>query len=183
VEQIDLIPSDVLEQLANELCSAPNAVVENIPPTGTISVSGTTTWGTRAEPQLRCINGLISTGDKIEIGGSLSGVGVLVIRHADLVPMGTLHWEGLILVSGNNVGFRVEGGEEKNLFGSLIVNERDPGAGDGTEELKLQGVIRTRYSRSALQLGAELFPQSALEIVYRDFPAVIAQNYWRAENY
>jgi len=183
VEQSDILSSDAVAQLANELCSAPNAVVENIPPSGTLSVSGTTTWGTRTDPELRCINGLVGAGDRIEIGGTFAGVGVLVVRNADLVVVGTFHWEGLILVTGNNVGFRVEGGGDKDLFGSLLVNETSAESGEGTEEIKLQGVIRVRYSSSALQRGARLFPRSSLEIVYRDFPAVVIQNYWRAENY
>ena len=183
IGQSDVLSSDAIAQLANELCSAPDAVVENIPPSGTLAVSGTTTWGTRTDPQLRCIDGLAGAGDRIEIGGTFGGVGVLVVRDADLVAIGTLRWEGLILVSGNNVGFRVEGGGEKDLFGSLIVNERGADSSDGTEEIKLQGAIRLRYSSSALQRGARLFPRSALEIVYRDFPAVVLQNYWRAENY
>jgi hypothetical protein len=183
VEQSDVLSSDAIAQLANELCSAPDAVVENIPPSGTLSVSGTTTWGTRTDPQLRCINGLVGAGDKIEIGGTFAGVGVLVVRNADLVAIGSLRWEGLILVTGNNVGFRVEGGGDKDLFGSLLVNETSAESGEGTEEIQLQGVIRVRYSSSALQRGARLFPRSALEVVYRDFPAVVSQNYWRAENY
>ena len=183
VEQSDLLSSDELAQLARELCSAPNAIVENIPPSGTLSVSGTTTWGTRAAPQLRCIDGLAGAGDRIEIGGTFGGVGVLVVRNADLVAIGTLRWEGLILVSGNNVGFRVEGGEEKELFGSLIINETGADSGDGTEEIKLQGVIKVRYSSSALRLGAGLFPRSALEVIYRAFHSTLLQNYWRAENY
>jgi len=40
-----------------------------------------------------------------------------------------------------------------------IVNETSAESGEGTEEIQLQGVIRVRYSSSALQRGARLFPR------------------------
>jgi hypothetical protein len=103
----------------------------------------------------------------------------LVVRDADLVTNGAFRWEGLILVTGNNVGFRVEGGEGKDIFGSLLINERGTDSAPGTEELKLQGTVHIRYSSSALRQAATLFPLSALEALYPFLPSTIAQIYWR----
>ncbi|MGH7774009.1 MAG: PilX N-terminal domain-containing pilus assembly protein [Candidatus Binatia bacterium] len=177
VAQSDFLSSDEMSQLVNDLCSAPEAVVERVPPEGTLSVSGNTTWGTRTSPQLRCIHGLASGGDTVGIEGPSSGVGLLVVRDSDLVIRGDFHWEGLIIVSGTNVGFRVEGGGNKEIFGSVMINENGSDSGPGKEEVKLEGAIKIRYSSSSLRRAVE-----TLESIYSSLPSTIMQNYWRTEN-
>lgn len=180
VEKSGFLPSEVMARLVDELCNDPGAHVVDMPTTGTLSVSGNTTWGTRVSPELRCIRGLgLQQGDKVDIRGNFTGVGVLVVSDADLEIGGAFHWEGLILVSGTHVGFRVEGGGNKDIFGSAMINERGWDTGAGTEEIKLQGAATVRYSRSALQRAAQLFPLTALETIYDSVPSAITQNYWR----
>jgi Tfp pilus assembly protein PilX len=177
VIQSDFLSSDEMSHLANDLCSAPEAVVEHVPPEGNLLVTGNTTWGTRTSPQLRCINGLASRGDTVGIEGPASGVGILVVRDSDLVVRGAFHWEGLIIVSGTNVGFRVEGGGSKEIFGSVMINENGSDSGRGTEEVKLEGSIKIRYSSSSLRRAVE-----TLESIYGSLPSTIMQNYWRTES-
>ncbi len=175
----EFLSSDGIAKLADDLCAATGAVTEKIPSEGILPVSGKTTWGTRDYPALRCIHGLVGEGDRLDIRGSLSGVGILVVKDADLVINGSFHWEGLILVSGDYVGFRVEGSDKKEIFGALMINERGTDSGNGTEELKLEGDVSVRYSSSALSRAAELFPESALESIYGSLPSTLTQNYWR----
>ena len=182
VEKSGFLPPEVIGQMVDELCNDPRARVADMPITGTLLVSGNTTWGTRISPELHCIRGSGSQpGDKVDIGGSFTGVGILAVRDADLEVSGVFHWEGLILVSGTHVGFRVEGGENKDIFGSVMVNERGWDTGAGTEEIKLQGAAAVRYSRSALQRAAQLFPLTALEVIYGSVPSTVTQSYWREE--
>jgi hypothetical protein len=132
---------------------------------------------------LRCIDGIASAGDRIQIDGALNGVGLLVVRNADLVVAGTLRWEGLVVVTGTNVGFRAQGGEAKELIGALVVNETGLDSGSGTEEVKLDGLVRVRYSGAALKLAGRLLPVSAVDLLQRAFPSTVTLNYWRAENF
>ena len=175
----EFLSSDGIAKLVEALCGATGAIVEKMPVERILPVSGKTTWGTRASPELRCIHGLSGEGDRVDIQGNLSGVGVLIVKDANLVVSGSLLWEGLILVSGDYVGFQAGGSDKKEIFGAVIVNERGTDWGDGTEELKLQGDVSVRYSSSALTKAAELFPQPALENIYGALPSTLTQNYWR----
>ncbi|MFQ5917211.1 MAG: hypothetical protein ACE5I0_05285, partial [Candidatus Binatia bacterium] len=179
VEKTDFLSSDEIAQIANGLCDAHGAIVQDIASGGTFRISGDTTYGTRGSPGLYCFNGLVVSGDRVDIGGNFNGAGILVVRNADLVASDSLHWEGLIIVSGANVGFRVKGKGEKEIFGSLMINERGKDDGGGTERIKLQGAVKLRYSSSALAAAAELYPLSALEPIYSSIPSSLEQIYWR----
>lgn len=175
VEQSDFLTADDLEELANGLCSAPGAIVQDIPPISTLSITGNNTYGTRAAPQIRCFDGETS-GESVDIGGTFAGVGFLVVRNADLIASGAFHWEGLVLVSGINVGFSVSGGGNKDVYGSVIINERGT---DATLEFEAQGAVTVKYSSSALELAATVAPVSVLEAIFDSLPSTIMQNYWR----
>ena len=159
---------------SNDLCSAAEAIVENVATGDTLSITGNNTYGTTAAPEIRCFTGQ-GSGEAVDIGGDFTGVGVLVVRDADLNASGAFHWEGLVLVSGNNVGFSVSGGGNKDIYGSLMINE---GGTDSGDELDLRGAVNVRYSSSALKTAAEVFPLSALEAIFDSLSSTITQNYW-----
>ena len=179
VEKTDFLSSAETARIADGLCNAPGAIVQDIDSSGTFTISGDTTYGTRESPGLYCFNGLADSGDRVDVGGNFNGAGIFIVRNADLVASGSLLWEGLIIVSGTNVGFRVKGKGDKEIFGSLMINERGTDDGIRTEEIKLQGAVKLRYSRSALANAAELFPLSVLEPIYGSIPSSVGQIYWR----
>jgi hypothetical protein len=181
VSQSDLIPSPIITQLGDDLCRAPHAVTTAIPVGGTLSVAGET-WGSRSAPQLHCIEGLSGPGDSVTVGGNFSGVGILVVRNAELVVNGVFRWEGLIIVTGTGVGFRVVGEENKEVYGALMINETDSVASTTPTILALHGAIKMFYSRSALDRVVSLLPSQTLENVYASLPATITQDYWRSVN-
>ncbi|HSE90451.1 MAG TPA: hypothetical protein VLJ79_29860 [Candidatus Binatia bacterium] len=181
VSQSDLIPSPIITQLGDDLCRAPHAVTTAIPVGGTLSIAGET-WGSRSAPQLHCIEGLSGPGDSMTVGGNFSGVGILVVRNAELVVNGVFRWEGLIIVTGTGVGFRVVGEENKEVYGALMINETDSVAATTPTILALQGAIKIFYSRSALDRVVSLLPSQTLENVYASLPATITQDYWRSVN-
>jgi len=84
------------------------------PPSGGIFVdSGTTTYGTRANPQITYIAG------NADMRGTVSGAGILIVEGG-LEWRGTPPFEGLILVLGGQ--FKVGGGGTGgNFAGSLVV--------------------------------------------------------------
>ncbi len=175
VEQSDLLAADELEALANGLCSATEAIVQGITPISTLSITGNNTYGTRAAPQIRCFDGATS-GESVDIGGTFDGVGFLVVRDASLIASGGFHWEGLVLVTGNNVGFSISGGGDKDIYGSVMVNE---GSTDVTLEFEAVGAVSVKYSSSALELAATVAPISVLEDIFDSLPSTIIQNTWR----
>ena len=179
IVQSEMLSESSLTRLANDLCAAQHAVVIPMSADGTLSFSGQV-WGNRSAAQLRCIEGLPASGDSIIVGGNFSGAGILVVRNAELIVNGGFHWEGLIIVSGSNVGFKVSGEEPKELYGSLLINENYPGLLSGPRMLDIQGAIRILYSRAALVGAASLLPSATLDLIYGSLPSTIAQDYWRS---
>jgi hypothetical protein len=135
------------------------------------------TWGTQSSVELRCIEGLAGPGDAVNLG-SITGAGILVVRNADLVVNGSFHWEGLIIVTGNNVGFKTNGVDSKEIYGSLMINET-ASPGSETAILDLQGSVRVIFSRPALSQVVNLIPASTLKSAYSSLPTTISQDYWR----
>lgn len=177
IAESDFIPASAVVRFADGLCSSAQAVTAFVPSDGMLLLAGQT-WGTRTSPQLRCIEGLAGPGDSVNLGGGVTGAGILVVRNADLIVSGSLQWEGLIVVTGSNVSFKVTGGESKEIYGSLMVNETGT-PGTGTAILDIQGSVRVLFSRPALNRVASLIPSSTLNATYSSLPSMISQEYWR----
>ncbi len=181
ISQSDFIPSHLITRLGDDLCHAPHVVTKTIPLGGTLSLKGQT-WGSRSSPELHCIEGLSGPGDSVTVEGSFNGVGILVVRNAEFVASGSFRWEGLIIVTGPDVGFRVVGEENKEVYGALMINETGPTVGSTQATLALQGAVKVFYSRSALNRVVDLLPVPTLENTYAALPFKITQDYWRSVN-
>jgi Tfp pilus assembly protein PilX len=177
------LPSGTVTSLADALCNAaPAANKFTIPLLGSYSPPNSATWGTRATPKVHCVTGVGVPGTmSVDIHGNFSGVGVLVVRDADLVINGASHFEGLIIVTGNKVGFGLIGGGNKELYGSVLINET---AYDGPSyrEDVIQGASVLRYSSSALNVARQLMPAAALSSVIATLPATSQQRAWHEVN-
>jgi hypothetical protein len=167
----------VIDQLASGLCSSPGVSVTSIPSDGSLMLENQA-WGTPASPQLRCIEGLPTSGDGVTLNGVITGAGILIIKGADLILTGSLHWEGLIIITGSEVGLKVIGSSSKEILGAVIVNESGS-PGSTTAILDIQGNLRMLFSRQALGRAAGLVPASILDNTYAALPSVISQQYWR----
>lgn len=175
----DKIPSPMVAGLAADLCNSAAAHVM-VMAASPMSFSNQT-WGFRAAPEIHCVKGMVQTDDSVTIAGNFNGAGILIIQDAELVVVGSFRWEGLVLVTGDNVGFRVEGMENKEIFGGLIVNETGTPSGPGPALFDVQGAIRILFSRPALNNLAGLIPDGSLARSYAFLPFAIRQDYWRTE--
>ena len=185
IEQSEFLPSSEVTQLANDICSLAGAIVEDIPSDGVLDVPTGQVWGTPASPQTRCINGLVTGdgSDKVDFRGNFTGAGNLIVRNANFEIKGGWRWEGLIIITGDNVSFEIGGGGNKDIYGSLMINETST-IGDSGNEVKLQGAVSVRYSSSALNNAIEAIglDDSPLAAVYDSLPSTITQTYWRTVN-
>jgi hypothetical protein len=173
------IPQDEIARIGSELCTAPHAIVSSLPPSGNLTFSNEL-WGTRAIPQLRCITGLPGSGDSVVFTVNTGGAGVLVVRDAELVFTGNFRWDGWIIVTGSDVGFRVAGPELKEVLGALIIAESGNATGSGPAMLDIQGSLRIAFSRQAFTLAAPLLPTAMLNASYSILPSFLRQDYWRS---
>lgn len=175
----DRISANDVARITSDLCAAPHAVVSTVPSVGSLTVLGQA-WGSRTAPQLSCINGLPGSGDSVLFGANSGGVGVLVVRDAEMVLSGDFRWEGLIIVSGGDVGFRVTDTANTEILGALIIHESGNAAGSGPALLDIQGSLRARFSRQALSVTALLVPMATLAASYPALPFMLRQDYWRS---
>ncbi|HET8670634.1 MAG TPA: hypothetical protein VFM05_08430, partial [Candidatus Saccharimonadales bacterium] len=172
----NLVPSAVINQLASGLCSSPGVSVTSIPSDGSLILENQA-WGTPSSPQLRCVEGLPTSGDGVTLNG-VTGAGILIVKDADLILTGSFRWEGLIITTGSEVGLKVIGSSNKEILGAVIVNESgSPGSATGI--LDIQGNFRMLFSRQALGRAAGLVPTPVLNNIYPALPSVISQQYWR----
>jgi hypothetical protein len=181
VGRSDKVPGISVEQMADDLCNSAAAQTSIVAATASLSLANET-WGTRTAPQIHCVKGLAGTGGSVVVGGNFSGAGILVIRDAECLGSGSFSWEGLIIVTGEHVGFRVDGAENKELYGGLIINETGPASGPGPALLDIHGSIRILFSRSAFANIAGLIPSASLARLYEALPFNVKQDYWRAVN-
>ena len=167
-----------VSQLANGLCASAPAVVHSVPSTGVLVVESQV-WGDQGSPQLHCIEGLSASGDAATLAGTMTGVGILVVKNADLILSGTLRWEGLILVTGSDISLKTTGSSSTDLLGAAVVDETGiPGSGRAI--LDIEGTTRLLFSRQALSRAVTLIPATTLNDAHASLPWMISQNYWRA---
>jgi hypothetical protein len=177
--QSGYLSSTFIAQFAGELCAAPAAFVHTVPGVGALTFENQG-WGSQAAPQVHCVEGLAASGDAVTFAGNGAGAGILVVRNADLVLSGTFRWEGLVIVTGGDVSFKTTGASLKQLFGAVVVNETGvPGA--ERKILDIEGAVRIGFSRAALARTVQLVPSTAFGPAYGALPALISQDYWRAE--
>jgi hypothetical protein len=174
------LPSSTITSLADALCNAaPAAQKITIPLIGSYSPPNNAAWGTRATPKIHCVTGVGVPGTmSVDISGNFEGVGVLVVRDADLVASGAFHFEGLIIVTGDKVGFGLKGGGNKEIYGSIMINETDYDGPSYREDL-IQGASVVRYSQSALAMARQLTPSATLSSLLSTFPVSVQQRAWR----
>ena len=171
------LPAASVAQLADHLCSSGSAVVTLMPPSGSVSFENQT-WGNPTAPELRCFEGLSTPGDTVTLTGDTAGAGILIVRNADLILAGAMNWEGLILITGGEVGLRASGPANKEIIGGILINETASPT-KTTAILDIQGSFRLRFSRKTLARAAGLVSSAALDQVASALPFVITQNYWR----
>ena len=179
LRQSDYLSTAFMNEFVHDLCASSEASVHAIPTTGTLAVEDQV-WGTSAAPQLHCVEGRIDPGDGVTFGGAVIGAGILVVRNSELVLNGTFRWDGLVIVTGSDVSFKTVGGSPKQILGAVVVNETGiPGVERNL--LDFQGAIRLGFSRSILNRTVSLFPSAVLSAARDALPAIIMQNYWRAD--
>lgn len=172
----EYLPTAIVGQLANNLCALDGAIVSTLPISGALTIENQT-WGSLSTPQLRCIDGLPDAGDAVTLASDMAGAGVLIVRNADLILTGSLRWDGLIIVTGNDVSLKVTGSSGKDVYGAVIVNEA--GVSSNKAIIDVQGSVRLLFSRQALSQATQLIPSSALTNIYTSLPVQVSQDYWR----
>lgn len=129
--------------------------INNIGSTCASNVNSSTCWGTTSKPKIVYINGnlpdLNTQFTALDVAGSSSGTGILIVENGSVDISGNFRWNGPIIITGNNVGIRYRGGGSQSVYGATIVNELN---NDGPANLEgdIRGNANLLYSSEALAL-------------------------------
>jgi Tfp pilus assembly protein PilX len=88
-----------------------------------------TCWGTSDKPKIVYIKGdpdPTSAFSALNLSGTVTGHGILIIEDGDLKVTGNFTWHGLVIVTGQWVGLGLMGstsGTDQTVYGAVISNE------------------------------------------------------------
>jgi hypothetical protein len=134
-------------------------VVQNIGDTCATNVNDSNCWGTTSKPKIVYIKGdLPSLGTQmtsLSVSGTSLGTGILIVENGNVDISGNFRWNGPIIVTGNNVSIKYQGGGYQSVYGTAIVNEMN---NNETPQLagEIQGNANLLYSNEALTLVRNL---------------------------
>jgi Tfp pilus assembly protein PilX len=151
------------EGLQMAATGTPNHVTVTNNCTGANQVNQTVNLGTSSSPSLVYVKGEYDPSSNF-IGMSVSGnqpitgYGILVMEEADLsfFQSGQFTWNGIVVVTGRNVGVGFRSGSNTEIRGALIANETNGAeAGGYFEFLNQASTMKIRYSKAGVDLALQ----------------------------
>jgi Tfp pilus assembly protein PilX len=126
----------------NNGCSGPNAVNETID------------LGTRDNPKLVYFRGdpdptSLFTG--LTLNSGIKGAGILIIEDGDLKNLGSLEWDGVVIVTGEYVGSGFMSGSNTTIRGAFVAFEKMQGEASGFFEFYMHGSLSSFSIRASQQ--------------------------------
>jgi Tfp pilus assembly protein PilX len=129
--------------------------------TGASQINQTVSLGTATNPAMVYVKGEFDPSSNfigMAVNGSqpITGYGILVMEEADLsfFQSSQFQWNGIVIVSGRNVGAGFRGGSNTEIRGALIANETyGLEAGGYFEWLNQADTLKLRYGKEAIDLA------------------------------
>ncbi len=129
--------------------------------TGANQVNQTVNLGTSTNPTLLYVKGEYDPSSNfigLAVSGSqtITGYGILVIEEADLsfFQSSQFTWNGIVIVTGRNVGIGFRGGSNTEVRGALIANETNgTEVGGYFEFLNQSSTMKIRYGKEGIDLA------------------------------
>jgi hypothetical protein len=129
--------------------------------TGASQINQTVNLGTATSPAMVYVKGEFDPSSNfigLAVSGSqpITGYGILVVEDADMsfFQSGQFKWNGIVIVSGRNVGAGFRGGSNTEIRGALIGNETNASEVGGYFEFLNQGAtMKLRYGKEGIDLA------------------------------
>jgi Tfp pilus assembly protein PilX len=134
-------------------------MAQNIGDTCATNVNDSNCWGTTSKPKIVYVNGNLPNAStqmtSLQVTGNSVGTGILIVENGNADIGGNFRWNGPIIITGNNVGIRYQGGGYQSVYGTTIVNEMN-----ASETPQLEGEVTGNanllYSNEAITLVRNL---------------------------
>ena len=129
--------------------------------TGADQISQTVNLGSATAPAMVYVKGEYDPSSNfigLAVNGSqpITGYGILVVEDADMsmFQSGQFTWNGIVIVSGRNVGIGFRGGSNTEIRGALIGNETNGAeVGGYFEFLNQSDTMKLRYGKEGIDLA------------------------------
>jgi len=129
--------------------------------TGAAQINQTVNLGTATAPAMVYVKGEYDPSSNfigLSVNGSqsITGYGILVVEDADMsmFQTGQFTWNGIVIVSGRNVGMGFRGGSNTEIRGALIGNETNGAeVGGYFEFLNQSATMKIRYGKEGIDLA------------------------------
>jgi len=129
--------------------------------TGASQINQTVNLGTATSPAMVYVKGEYDPSSNfigLAVSGSqpITGYGILVVEDADMsfFQSGQFQWNGIVIVSGRNVGAGFRGGSNTEIRGALIGNETNASeVGGYFEFLNQAATMKLRYGKEGIDLA------------------------------
>jgi hypothetical protein len=129
--------------------------------TGASQINQTVNLGTATSPAMVYVKGEYDPSSNfigLSVNGSqpITGYGILVIEDADMsmFQTGQFTWNGIVIVSGRNVGIGFRSGSNTEIRGALIANETNGAeVGGYFEFLNQAATMKLRYGKEGIDLA------------------------------
>jgi len=128
---------------------------------GATAINQTVNLGTATSPAMVYVKGEYDPASNfigLAVNGSqpITGYGILVVEDADMsfFQSGQFQWNGIVIVSGRNVGAGFRGGSNTEIRGAIIGNETNSSeAGGYFEFLNQSSTMKLRYGKEGIDLA------------------------------
>jgi len=129
--------------------------------TGASQINQTVNLGTASSPAMVYVKGEYDPssnfiGTSVYGSQSITGYGILVMEEADLsfFQSSQFTWNGIVIVTGRNVGIGFRGGSNTEIRGALIANETNGAeVGGYFEFLNQASTLKIRYGKEGIDLA------------------------------
>jgi hypothetical protein len=123
--------------------------------------------GTVTAPTITYVQGTPDATDKavVKLSGDTSGAGILIIEEGNLEISGTFRWDGVIILTGKDVGVTFKNFHRSFIFGGIVVNETDATEKAGSYELLIEQNVHLSSGDPAGQLTSFNSSQENLDMV------------------
>jgi hypothetical protein len=128
---------------------------------GVNAINQTVNLGTSTSPAMVYVKGEFDPNSNfigLAVNGSqpITGYGILVVEDADMsfFQSGQFQWNGIVIVSGRNVGAGFRGGSNTEIRGAIIGNETNASEiGGYFEFLNQADTMKLRYGKEGIDLA------------------------------
>jgi hypothetical protein len=128
---------------------------------GASAINQTVNLGTASSPAMVYVKGEYDPNSNfigLAVNGSqpITGYGILVVEDADMsfFQSGQFKWNGIVIVSGRNVGAGFRGGSNTEIRGAIIGNETNSSeVGGYFEFLNQASTMKLRYGKEGIDLA------------------------------